>query len=316
MSQNRTKAISPPVKIRKSRRHDSPPLPSQLGFALEIQREEAGTPPTREFKRPFLKWAGGKFKILPEILAALPAGNRLVEPFAGSGAVFLNAGFCENHVADANPHLIGTFLQVQTNVEATLCELERLFVPECNAKETYCRLRAEFNADATLTARHAALFIYLNRHCFNGLCRFSRRGKFNVPFGRYRRPSVPRKEILDFHAVAQTAEFSTAGFLETMGKARRGDVVYCDPPYAPLSPTANFTSYDKTDFGEGEQRALAEAAASLAARGVPVVISNHDTPLTRALYAKAKCRYISVQRFISCDGTNRAAAPEVVALFD
>jgi DNA adenine methylase len=271
---------------------------------------------TREFKRPFLKWAGGKFKILDAILAGLPPGNRLVEPFVGSGAVFLNAGYRENQVADANKHLIGTFLQIKTNLAETLSEAEKLFVPACNTAEAFYRLRTEFNSDAAPTARHAALFIYLNRHCFNGLCRFNRRGHFNVPFGRYRGPTIPRAEILNFHVLARATEFSTESFLVTMGNAQRGDVVYCDPPYVPLTATANFTSYSTTDFGEAEQRALAGAALELAARGVPVVISNHDNSLTRELYAKAKCRYVSVRRYISCDSTNRTEAPEVIALFD
>jgi DNA adenine methylase len=268
------------------------------------------------FKRPFLKWAGSKFKILPEILARLPQGNRLVEPFVGSGAVFLNAGYRENRVADANRHLIGTFLQIKMNLSETLAETDLLFVPECNTEEAFYRLRAEFNADATPIPRHAALFIYLNRHCFNGLCRFNRSGHFNVPFGRYKGPVVPKKEILNFSVLAQKTEFASENFLATMAHCQRGDVVYCDPPYAPLTATANFTSYSTTDFGESDQRALADAASQLAAKGIPVVISNHDTSFTRELYAKAKCSYLSVQRYISCDSTNRAAAPEVVALFD
>jgi len=287
----------------------------ELAFGLEDPNKNESSA-QREFRRPFLKWAGSKFKILPDILGHLPKGNRLVEPFVGSGAVFLNAGYRQNRVADANKHLVGTFLQVKTNVTETLSEAEQLFVPECNTEEAFYRLRAEFNADATPTSRHAALFIYLNRHCFNGLCRFNRSGQFNVPFGRYRCPVVPKREILNFHALAQTTDFATESFLVTMMECQPGDVVYCDPPYAPLSATANFTSYSTTDFGEFDQRALAQAAAELAAKGIPVVISNHDTPLTRELYAKAKCSYISVQRYISCDSTNRAVAPEVVALFD
>jgi DNA adenine methylase len=292
-------------------------LQSELGLIGEpVSQNEPEGVSTQEFRRPFLKWAGSKFKILPAILGNLPSGNRLVEPFVGSGAVFLNAGFPKNRVADANKHLVGTFLQIKSNLSETLSEAKRLFVPECNTEEEFYRLRAEFNSDDTQTARHAALFIYLNRHCFNGLCRFNRSGHFNVPFGRYKSPTVPEKEILNFHDFAQKTDFATENFLATMSTCEPGDVVYCDPPYAPLTATANFTSYSTNDFGEADQRALADAASELAARGIPVVISNHDTPLTRKLYAKAKCSYISVQRFISCDSSNRAAAPEVVALFD
>jgi DNA adenine methylase len=316
---SKPKQTSRPKTVRKSARSqrlESSRPESASSLEAKNKSEVRAEILRREFKRPFLKWAGSKFKILDAILANLPPGRCLVEPFVGSGAVFLNAGYRENRVADANKHLIGTFLQIKTNLAEVLSELDRLFVPECNTEVAFYRLRAEFNADVSLTARHAALFIYLNRHCFNGLCRFNRSGQFNVPFGRYRGPTVPKTEILNFHSFAQATEFSTESFRATMNKARRGDIVYCDPPYAPLTATANFTSYSTTDFGEADQRSLAEAALELAARGVPVVISNHDTPLTRELYAKAKCRYISVQRYISCDSTNRAEAPEVVALFD
>lgn len=267
------------------------------------------------FNRPFLKWAGSKFKILPEILDSLPKGTRLIEPFVGSGSVFLNAGFSQNSVSDVNIHLIGTFLQIRDNLKEVLKETEKLFGGEFNNSESFYELREEFNSGAEQTPRHAALFIYLNRHCFNGLCRFNKKGRFNVPFGKYTSPSVPKDEIVNFNKLTQSTEFSTSGFLETMDSCKVGDVVYCDPPYAPLTLTANFTSYSSTEFGENEQRALANSAIKLAAKGIPVVISNHDTPLTRELYQSAYCRYISVKRFISCDSSNRAHAPEVIAIF-
>jgi DNA adenine methylase len=292
-----------------------PPLPSSTSAPSSGGANEEATA-AATYRRPFLKWAGGKFKILPALLPRLGSGPRLIEPFAGSGAVFLNAPFTSFVAADDNEHLIATFLQVQADAHAVLREAETLFAPETNDATAFYALREEFNQGPVHTPRHAALFVYLNRHCFNGLCRFNRGGGFNVPFGRYRAPSLPREEILRFGAAARAVEFRRAGFLETMDRARPGDVVYCDPPYAPLTPTANFTAYSAGGFGEQEQRALAEAARRLAARGVTCVLSNHDTPLTRQLYQGARATYLSVRRFISSDAQNRAAAPEVIAVFE
>ena len=214
--------------------------------------------PEPNYRRPFLKWAGGKFKILDAILAALPPGERLVEPFVGSGVVFLNAGYAANVLADSNPHLIGTLTNVQSRLDEVMAELQSLFIPANNCEPAYYTLRDELNADPAPTPRHAALFMYLNRHCFNGLCRFNRSGGFNVPFGEYKTVSIPREDIMHFHDAANDATFTCAGFRETMAAAVPGDVIYADPPYAPLSGTAKFTSYDGKVFGEQEQRDLAE----------------------------------------------------------
>jgi DNA adenine methylase len=269
----------------------------------------------QNYCRPFLKWAGGKGKVLDQIFAALPPGERLIEPFVGAGVVFLNAGFASNVLADSNPHLVATLANVQSRVDEVMTELESLFTPSNHCEPAYYTLRDEFNADPAPTPRHAALFIYLNRHCFNGLCRFNRSGGFNVPFGRYSNVSMPGEELLHFHAAARSATFTYAGFQETMAVAVPGDVIYADPPYVPLSNAAGFTSYDGKVFGEQEQRDLAEAAREAAAQGVPVVISNHDTPFTRKLYAGAALRFFSVGRTISCNGEKRGKAPELIAIF-
>jgi DNA adenine methylase len=270
----------------------------------------------RAYVRPFLKWAGSKFRILEHVLGALPAGKRLVEPFVGSGAVFLNAGFAKNVASDANAHLIGTFRSVQHDVTAVLTECESLFQPSNNSEDAFYALRDEFNGRAASDdPRHAALFIYLNRHCFNGLCRFNRSGQFNVPFGRYSGPQIPRRELINFAERSARAEFRIAGFAETMSESAKGDVVYCDPPYAPLSPTSSFTAYSKDEFGADAQRELANEAKALAKRGIPVVISNHDTPFTRELYVDAELTLLNVQRFISADSKNRGSAPELIATF-
>ncbi len=268
------------------------------------------------YQRPFLKWAGGKFALLPDLLQLLPPGDRLVEPFVGSGVVFLNGKYPRNLVADQNAHVIGLYHWVKKDVHALLTEVESLFTPANNNRQAFDRLRAEFNASSESTLRHAALVVYLNKFAFNGLFRVNSTGKFNVPFGRYDRPTVPREEILNFHRVAQHTTFRRADFEDTLNECRPGDVVYLDPPYEPLTETANFTSYGALKFGRPEQERLAEAARKLACRGIPVVVSNHDTPFIRTLYKGARRHYLTVRRFISCDGSNRASAPEVIAVFD
>jgi len=264
--------------------------------------------------KPFLKWAGGKHRLVERISSALPPGRRLLEPFAGSASVFLGTNYGSYVVADVNKDLIDVFSAAKSATAELLSELQALFVPENNVEEAFYDLRAEFN-ERDASVRKSAIFVYLNRHCFNGLCRYNKAGKFNVPFGRYARPIAPVEEILRFSRKAKSATFLACDFRRIFEMAERGDVIYCDPPYVPLSATANFTSYSAGDFGPELQRELASVARSAAARGIPVVISNHDTPWTRDLYAGAEVSSFGVQRFISRDTANRAVAPELLAVF-
>ncbi|MDY0105369.1 MAG: Dam family site-specific DNA-(adenine-N6)-methyltransferase, partial [Giesbergeria sp.] len=264
--------------------------------------------------KPFLKWAGGKYKIIDTILSALPAAERLVEPFVGSGAVFLNADYHSYLLADTNPDLIHLYRQVQREGANFVDQAAGLFVPSNNTEEAYYRLREEFN-QCTNAPRRAALFVYLNRHCFNGLCRYNSKGKFNVPYGRYARPVFPTAEILNFHEKSQKAEFILADFRTTMASATLRDVVYCDPPYAPLTLTSNFSDYTQEGFNAADQSELALTALQLKQRGIPVVISNHDTDFTRSIYAEADISGFDVQRFISSKASQRGKAAELIAVF-
>ncbi len=278
------------------------------------KRQTGGTEPVR----PFLKWAGNKFRIIDRVKKKLPSGERLVEPFVGSGAVFLNTEFDHYLLCDANRDLIELYTILRDEGEAFIEEAQRYFDGRYNNEASYYDLREEFNA-ARSHEKRAALFIYLNRHGYNGLCRYNAKGRFNVPFGRYKRPYFPQKELRAFHQQAQRAEFRQAGFELSMSETRAGDVVYCDPPYVPLSSSANFTSYSAGGFSMAQQQQLAEMAQESASRGVPVVISNHSTAETRRLYREAggQCgRSFSVHRSISCNGAKRKRASELLALFD
>lgn len=264
--------------------------------------------------KPFLKWAGGKYKIIDRVLKELPKGERLIEPFAGSGAVFLNTEYDEYLIADTNADLINLYQQIQTEGREFITYAASLFLPENNTEEAYYHFREEFNVCSNIP-RRSALFIYINRHCFNGLCRYNSKGGFNVPFGRYAKPAFPEKEILNFYAKSKRAVFEIADFKLTMNKAHKGSVVYCDPPYAPLTATSNFSNYTSSGFDFADQQALADSAKKLTLRGVPVVISNHDTKFTRSIYADAKIKAFDVQRFISSDTKNRNKAAELMACY-
>lgn len=265
--------------------------------------------------RPFLKWAGNKYQIVERIKAVLPPGKRLIEPFVGSGAVFLNTAYPSYLLADANGDLINLYQQLQDGSQTFIDYARAFFVPAHNTPDAYYGFRERFNT-TTDAVEKAALFLYLNKHGYNGLCRYNTRGGFNVPFGKYTKPYFPENEMLFFCQHTQQACFQQANFVETMNAAVFGDVVYCDPPYVPLSATANFTNYSADRFGADEQQKLAELAGQLANRGIPVLISNHDTAFTRQVYGQAKqAYYFPVQRYISCDGANRNKVDDVLAIF-
>lgn len=264
--------------------------------------------------RPFLKWAGNKYKILKNILPLLPAGSRLIEPFVGSGAVFLNTRYAEYVLADNNRDLISLFQMIQREGYPFINWSAQFFTEENNNAEKYYRFRDEFNQSQNETLR-AALFIYFNKHGFNGLCRYNTRGKFNVPFGRFEEINYPLTELHHFYQRARKAQFVYEDFRSIMLKAKRGDVVYCDPPYDPLSKTSNFTAYNRNRFGAKEQIELADTARKLARKKIPVIISNHATDFVREIYAGATLFPLSVSRTISCNTAKRNKVSEIIAVF-
>jgi DNA adenine methylase len=269
----------------------------------------------QKIMKPFLKWAGGKYRLVERIRAHLPPGRRLIEPFVGSAAVFLNTDYPTALLADVNVDLIGCYKVLQREGPGFVAYARSFFTPENNTSNRYYLLRDRFNTTSDPIEK-AALFLYLNRHGYNGLCRYNNAGAFNVPFGRYRQPYFPETELLGFWEKAQQAIFRRADFREVLADAEPGDVVYCDPPYVPLTATANFTDYAAGGFGPKDQADLAQWAERLAAQGVWVVISNHDTADTAALYAKASAlERFGVRRFISCEGANRQVADEVLAVY-
>ncbi|MBJ8677205.1 adenine-specific DNA-methyltransferase [Citrobacter freundii] len=264
--------------------------------------------------RAFLKWAGGKYPLLDDIKRHLPQGECLIEPFVGAGSVFLNTDFSRYILADINSDLISLYNIVKTRTDEYVQASRELFMPETNQAEVYYRFREEFNASED-PFRRAVLFLYLNRFGYNGLCRYNLRGEFNVPFGRYKKPYFPEAELYHFAEKAQNAEFHCLSYEECMDRADSNSVVYCDPPYAPLSATANFTAYHTNSFSPKEQAHLAEMAEKLVSKQIPVLISNHDTPDTREWYRTAKHFQVKVRRSISSNGGTRKKVNELLALY-
>ncbi len=270
------------------------------------------------FTQPYLKWPGSKRKLIADIAATLPENfriHRLIEPFVGSGAVALALPFRTAILSDVNADLIASHQQAISDPSGLVKRLEAMFVPDNNTAEAFLRLRQEFNT-STNPARRAELFIYLNRHCFNGLVRFSKAGRFNTPFGRIARPYLPAKEIHDFSHRLRGATFNVSDFRATMAEARAGDFVYCDPPYLPLTASSNFTAYAADGFSEKAHEELVNSAQHAVERGATVVISNHDTPASRNIYRNAdEIRSLSVRRTISCNRNGRGIAPELMAIY-
>nr|ARB18147.1 Dam-Myc-HP1 fusion protein [Cloning vector Hsp70_LexA-HP1] len=264
--------------------------------------------------RAFLKWAGGKYPLLDDIKRHLPKGECLVEPFVGAGSVFLNTDFSRYILADINSDLISLYNIVKMRTDEYVQAARELFVPETNCAEVYYQFREEFNKSQD-PFRRAVLFLYLNRYGYNGLCRYNLRGEFNVPFGRYKKPYFPEAELYHFAEKAQNAFFYCESYADSMARADDASVVYCDPPYAPLSATANFTAYHTNSFTLEQQAHLAEIAEGLVERHIPVLISNHDTMLTREWYQRAKLHVVKVRRSISSNGGTRKKVDELLALY-
>ncbi|NIG98590.1 MAG: adenine-specific DNA-methyltransferase [Serratia symbiotica] len=265
--------------------------------------------------RAFLKWAGGKYPLVDEICRHLPAGDCLIEPFVGAGSVFLNTEYDAYILADINSDLINLYNIVKLCTDDFVRDVRIIFTNEFNNSDQFYLLRKEFNASID-AYRRALLFLYLNRHCYNGLCRYNLRGEFNVPFGRYKKPYFPEEELYWFAEKSRNATFVCEHYRTTMAKAIRGTVVYCDPPYAPLSATANFTAYHTNNFSIIDQQDLARMAHQLSIESqVPVLISNHDTELTRDWYQQASLYVVKARRTISRNVLGRGKVNELLALY-
>lgn len=266
-----------------------------------------------------LKWVGSKVRIMPQLRGHLPEGKRLVEPFAGSCAVMMNTDYDEYLIADLNPDLVNLYKVMAYHTDAFLMELYDLFsaggLGEQESRAVYYyAVRDAFNLSGkgvgAESVEAAARFMYLNRHGFNGLCRYNRRGQFNVPFGKYKKIYFPLDEVRAFAEKAKRATFISAHYSETLSLVRTGDVVYCDPPY--LTESGNFTSYTDSGFSHMDQGRLARRLRRLAEKGVSVVASNSDLEMVRYLYAGFDAVRINAPRSVGAAAASQKVAKELI----
>ncbi len=263
---------------------------------------------------PIVKWVGGKSKLLPELLARMPESyGRYYEPFAGGAALFFRLAPKRAVLADSNPDLINLYSTVARDVNAVIRKLQAHRDEHDEAHYYDMRTRWNDREVEWSTPERAAAFIYLNKTCFNGLWRVNRSGAFNVPIGRYTDPPICVPEALRAaQQVLSRAEIRRADYRTAIRDAKAGDFLYFDPPYDPVTPTANFTSYTANAFGPDEQRALADTARELVARGCKVMLSNSDTPFIRSIYKGFRVDRVKCARAINSNAAKRGDVDEVI----
>lgn len=264
---------------------------------------------------PFLKWVGGKSQLL-KALSELITHKSLTyyEPFLGGGAVFFyfsdRKRFRQAVLNDFNPELINTYEVVRDQLPDLLRSLDAIQDdPMWNSKDYFETMRSSEPGDPI---DRAARMIYLNKTAFNGLWRVNRQGKFNAPFGKYKNPRLYSRSGIEACSEAlQNATLRVGGYYDAVKDAEAGDLVYFDPPYVPVSRTANFTSY-AGEFGSDQQHQLASLFRELYEKGVFVVQSNSDAPLVRELYNGFDMNIVGAKRSINSKGDSRGEVNEVV----
>lgn len=259
--------------------------------------------------RPFLKWAGGKSRLVAQYQPYLPKDFRIYhEPFLGGGALFFHFQPQRAVLSDINPELVNVYICVRDCVENLIARLEHHATH--HSQTHYYQVRTE---EPELPVEKAARLIYLNKTCFNGLYRVNRRGQFNVPMGQYKNPNICNADVLRAASGAlKKAVIVTQPFNKILTEPLTDqDFVYFDPPYHPLSETSNFTSYSSTAFTEADQVHLRDIFANLSARGVKVALSNSDSPFVRDLYQDFQIYTISAARSINVQPTKRGKVAEV-----
>lgn len=280
--------------------------------------------------KPFVKWAGGKRGIIDtlEKKGFIPNNfNRYFEPMVGAGAVFFH--IVENYnpkkciISDINSDLINTYKAIKKDVNKLIKEVSKIrddFYNSEKRPESYYEKRDEFNKLKKDKENHliyqAALFLFLNKTCFNGLYRVNKKDEFNVPFGRYKNPSIYDEDNLrKISKLLQNTTILNLDFEEAVKDAKEGDFVYFDPPYVPLSKTSDFTSYTKMDFGLEDQKRLAKVVNNLAKKGCYVMESNSSSDEIKDIfeeYDNLNIYTIEAPRFISCKSDGRKPVEESV----
>lgn len=279
------------------------------------------------YAKPFVKWAGGKSQLLQQFESFTPLNfNKYIEPFVGGGALFFylfsNNKIKEAILLDSNRELIDCYRAIKSHFKELIKYLNKHKKKHNDLEEEYyCRVRNRIRNNLELwrslsIAEKAAITIYLNKTCYNGLYRVNRNNQFNAPVGRYRNPEIYNSENLKaINKALKTAKVIKASdFAKCMLYAKKNDFVYLDPPYNPLSKTSSFTGYTKDGFGENEQIRLAEVYRELDKKKCKVMLSNSNTELIKKLYKDYRIEKVRASRAISCKATGRGRISELVIL--
>ncbi len=267
---------------------------------------------------PFVKWAGGKRQLLPQIRERMPQHyNRYFEPFVGGGAVLFDLQPEHALINDINKALINAYKIICEKPEEFLRAVKQLDNEmQQNGKEYYYAKREDYN-DKLMRAEYdvelAALFVFINKHCFNGLYRVNGKGLFNVPYNQSKCASVDEKLIMDISQVLQGVTILDGDFEDACADAQQGDFIFLDSPYAPLNP-ASFESYTKEGFDMESHRRLARLYDDLTAKGCFCMLTNHNTEFINTLYGNKgyKIDVVSVKRLINSDASNRVGEEVII----
>lgn len=281
--------------------------------------------------KPFVKWAGGKGQLLAQYEDLLPDAlfngtpTVYVEPFVGGGAMLFHVlrkfkGINRAVISDINPDLIATYRAVKDCPAQLVGELTRMqdeyraLKDEDARRDFYLRVREAYNSEAPGGGvSRAAMFVFLNRTCFNGLHRVNSKGLFNVPFGRYANPTICDEGLIEADSrLLQRVEILCGDFALTEKYAEKGAFVYLDPPYRPISATSSFTSYAKEGFDDSEQKRLAQMFARLDKRGCMVMMSNSDSDFLANLYDAFTINKVYAARCVNANGAKRGKLAEIV----
>jgi DNA adenine methylase len=269
-----------------------------------------------DIPHPVLKWAGGKRQLLPQLARYLPASyGTYIEPFVGGGALYFYLRPERAVLIDTNPELVNAYRVIKDDVSALIESLKK----HVNDSAYYYGIR---NADRDpidfkkwSDVERASRTIFMNRVCFNGLYRVNKKGEFNVPFGDYKDPVFcDEKNLLAVNHALQKATIVLGSFEQCLNFAKRGDLVYLDPPYVPLSTTASFTSYTRDCFDEAAQKALFSVFQKLDRRGCKVMLSNSYCDFILDLYKDYRIETIMAIRAINCVGAKRGKIKETLVL--
>jgi len=283
--------------------------PLESGNTLQPSLDRFVSRPDMTKARPFLKWAGGKSRLLPEILNLVPKTyERYIEPFLGGAALFFELNSSRAILSDANRELIICYKVVRDNPE----ELLQLLRSMSTTRKTFYEIR-RLRPEKLTKIQRAARLIYLNKTCYNGVYRVNRKGEFNTPYGKYRKVRFDEQNIRIVSQALRKAELIAGDFEPILLKlAEAGDFVYLDPPYPPLGGYSDFKRYVKDFFEVKDHVRLAKVVYELDRRSCKFVLSNAKHPLVLQLYSRFTIKEVKAPRFVSCRGDRRGNVPELL----